>query len=393
MQKELKIIKLTASLLLLLMTTGCWNSRELKDLAIVLGVGLDKPRQSAKNILVTAQIFRPASIQSPGAQGSGGSGGVQDYENIQNTGSTLFDTLRGFTHKLSSKPYFPHIEVLIFGRALAEEGLQKYIDFFVRDPETRLGVKVLIAQNKAGDIFKETPFLGTIPAEDIEKIIKAQEATSKTCTVNLEQFITRLMSKTTSPIAPLVELTGEGEKKRVRVAGTAVFKKDKLAGQLDGTETRGLLWVIDEIKSGIITVKCPDEKSTAELEIIRAQSKITPEIDGDNIRFRVSIKEEGNIGTESGSDNLVLLPAIEALEKAEAAVIQSEVMAAVTKAQKLDTDIFGFGEIIHQRSPALWKDLENKWDDIFPNIEVEVSVQAKLRRSGRIGPPVSPPKE
>lgn len=390
MKSRINFLKLTIiCMILILSTTGCWNRRELDDLGIVMGVAFDKTQNPGK-VQLTAQIVKPAELKTPRKEGGGGVS--EAYMNIKNTGETVFDTLRGFTHKFSQKLYFQHNQVLIFSRDIAQEGLQKYIDFFLRDHETRLTVKVLVAKNKAGEILDVKPQLQKIPAMDITDVLESQAATSQTSQVRLEQFVTRLMSKTTAPIASLIEVSGEGNEKTALVSGTAVFKKDKLAGQLDAAETRGLLWVLGEVKSGIIDVDCPGGGKVS-LEIIRASSKITPEIKDGKIHIKVRIKEEGNLGSQSCPENFTLPPAIEALEKKKAAVIRSEVLAALKKARKLNTDIFGFGDSVHQRYPKLWKEYETRWDEIFPHIEVTVAVEAKLRRMGRISKPAYPEKE
>ncbi|MDT3698028.1 MAG: Ger(x)C family spore germination protein [Thermincola sp.] len=391
MKKRNGFLRLTAiCLIVILSATGCWNRRELNTLAVVMGVGIDKGEDQGQ-VQLTAQIVKPGELKTHQA-GSGGGGG-KAYINIENTGETVFSTIRGFTHKFNQKLYFQHNQILIFSRDIAQEGVEKSIDFFLRDQETRLTVFVLVAKNKAGEILDVQPQLQKIPAIDITNMLESQTATSQTSLVRMNQFVSRLISKTTAPIAPLIEISGANNEKRAYVSGTAVFKKDKLAGQLNDAETRGLLWVLGEVKSGIIDVDCPGGNGKASLEIIRAESKVTPEIKDGKIHITVKIKEEGSLGSQSCSADFTLPTAIEALEKRKVAAIRNEVMAALEKARKLNTDIFGFGDTVHQRYPMLWKEYETRWDEIFPHIEIELSIEAKIRRIGRINKPAYPEKE
>lgn len=48
-------------------------------------------------------------------------------------------------------------------------------------------------------------------------------------------------------------------------------------------------------------------------------------------------------------------------------------------------DVFGIGEEIHREHPYQWKELRNKWDQIFPTVEVSVSVKLKIQNTGDIG--------
>lgn len=379
------LLKEMIYILLVLGLTGCWNRRELDTLAIVMGTGVDKPKESS-GVQLTVQIAKPGEIKTP----EKGGGGDKTYWNIKSTGNTVFYAIRGFTHESSRKLFFPHNQVLIFSRSIAEEGVQKYVDFFIRDPESRLGVWVLVSKGTADEVLDVKSELEKIPSNNIANLVEAQAATSEASYVKLKDFYIRLMSKTTAPIAPFIEISGEGEKKTILISGTAVFKRDKLAGELDKRETRGLLWAIGEVKSGIIVVDCPDGDGKVSLEIIKAEGKITPEITEDRIHIKVDIKEEGNLGDQSCPENLALPPKIELLEKEKAAAIRDEVMAALKKAREFKTDIFGFGDAIHQKYPQQWKNLEDRWDEVFPDIEVEVNVDAKLRLTGRINRPAVP---
>lgn len=363
-------------------TTGCWNRRELNDLAILMGMGIDEARNSGE-VELTAQIAIPSEMKSPQ---KGGSDDGKGYLNINSVGDTVFDAVRGFTHQSSRRIYLPHNQVIIFGRETAEGGVQKYMDFYVRDPETRLNVYVLVANGPASEALNVKSEFDKVPAMDIADLIEGQAATSQTSNVRLKDFLARLMSKTTAPIAPIIEASGEGEKTAF-ISGTAVFKEDRLVGELDKLETRGLLWAIGEVKSGIIVVECPDGDGKVSLEIIRASGKISVEVKEDGIHVKVEIKEEGNLGEQTCTENLALPAKLAALNKEQIKAIQDEVMGAVEKARELNADIFGFGEAVHQKYPKQWKELESVWDRIFPEIKVEVEVDARLNLTGQITRP------
>lgn len=65
-------------------------------------------------------------------------------------------------------------------------------------------------------------------------------------------------------------------------------------------------------------------------------------------------------------------------------------MAAVVRAQELNADIFGFGEEVRRKHPGQWKNMEDKWDELFPGLEVIPEVDAKIRRTGKITKPAQP---
>lgn len=384
-----KLLKTVICILLIMSLSGCWNRRELDTLGIVLGVGVDKPMKYGK-VQITTQIIKPGEIKLHNKE----DGSVaQAFWNVSATGDTVFDTLRNITNKSSRKLFFPHNQVLIFGKSIAEDGIQKYIDFFTRDPETRMNVWVLISEDKAKNILDVKSELEKVPANNIAKLIKGQaDATSQTRAVKLRDLTVGLMSKTTAPTAPFIKVSRDDDKAVAMISGTAVFKDNKLVGNMDKREGRGLLWVLGDVKSGIIEVESSGNAKVS-IEIIGASSKIVPEINNNKIKIKVNIYEEGNIGEQTGTENLSKLTEIASLEKKKDEVIKKEVMAAVKKAQELDADVFGFGDAVHKKYPRQWKSLEDNWDEIFKNIQVEVDVKAKLRLMGRIIKPSVPEKE
>lgn len=50
--------------------------------------------------------------------------------------------------------------------------------------------------------------------------------------------------------------------------------------------------------------------------------------------------------------------------------------------------IFGFGDAVHRKYPKEWKTLQTKWRDVFPTINVEIKVDARLRDTGLSSAPV-----
>jgi spore germination protein KC len=372
----------------LLCLIGCWDRREMNQLGIVSGLAIDQAEEKDK-IKVTAQIIKLSEVSTAG--GSGGSGGIgsgKPYINVTNTGDTFFEALRRFTLFVDRRLYLPHNEVLIFGDKLARSGVRGCIDMFIRDAEPRLTAWVLVAKGEAEEVLDVKTKLEKIPAMCIARLIDGHTATSEIMPADLNMFGQRLMSKTTAPVASLVQVEGTGEEKQARVVGTAVFKQDKLVGYLTLTETRGLLWVLNKVQSGIIVVPEPDGKEKVSLEILRAQCKITPGFKDDGTPYiMLHIKEDANLAEERGGDNLMNARDWKTLERYQADAIRQEIQAALKKAQGLNADIFGFGEQIHKKYPRAWEKIEPHWEQVFPELEVKIAVEANIYRSGLITRP------
>jgi spore germination protein KC len=380
-----KAVKTAACILCMLSLTGCWNSRELNALSIVMGVGIDRAEQPGQ-VRITAQIVRPAEFGSSKSGGEGGSSG-DAFWNAKNTGDTVFATIRDMTNQVSRKLFFSHSRIVVSGKSLADKGVQGSVDFFARDPEPRNTVYVLVAEGSAEEILDTKAKLEKIPAIKIANMVEGQAAAmSQASAVKLSDFIQRLMSKTTAPVATMIGITGEGEDQVATITGTAVFKQDKLVGKLDKTEGRGLLWVLGEVKLSILVVEGPTAASSVWKASGRAEGNARdPGWTGhheDQSHRRRERRED------TGTAPLNTTDALAYLEQKKTEKIRSEILAAFEKAKELKADIFGFGDAVHKKYPDEWKEMEEKWDEIFPTIELELDIDAQLRLTGRINNPV-----
>lgn len=381
MKKTLVII---FCIIVSLSITGCWSSSELNDCAFVMGIAVDQGSEP-DNILMTVQVAKPSGFKSTI---TGGGSSEDAFWNVANEGETVFSTIRGFTHESGRKLNFQHNAVLIYGHDIAEKGIQDWLDLFVRDHEFRASTWIAVAREDAAGVLDATPDLETIPAVQIDKMMGSQEYTSETYAITLLDFLKRLKSDTTAPVAPLISASGEEENKTIQLSGTAVFDEEKLVGELSETETRGLMWVEGNVKSGIIVVEGPGGKGNVELEIFQAKSKVTPVMKDGQLSIKVEIQEKGNLGAQTCDEDLAPTEKLEVLGESQNKAIKAEIEAALKKAQELDADIFGFGDAVYRKYPKQWKELKDQWDEIFPTLEVEIKVQSEVYGTGSITKPV-----
>ncbi|MGB9791735.1 MAG: Ger(x)C family spore germination protein, partial [Thermacetogeniaceae bacterium] len=381
------LAKLVVAIIPVLFLSGCWDRRELNTLALVSGVGLDVA-STPNRIVLTLQIIRPGEIKQPGAGAGGGGGGAASRSATRvgsSTGETVDQAIKNFITQTSRCVYFPHSQIIVIGKEAAKRGIYPLLDFFIRNPQPRPTSLVIIAAGRAGDVLLCEDGIEKIGAFGIARSIKAAAENSFTPAVTLQELTERLMSKTAAPIAPLVEIYEEKEStgkkmKRVRVKGTAVFKGDKLVGELGLKETRGLMWVLGKVKDGVITV--PSHDGDQSLEIRHARSKVKAELKENRLLVRVEIAVESMLGDQKNSKNLASPSGISSLERMQANFVRSDVLAALASSRELNADIFCFGEEFHGKYPGIWPELEARWDELYKNIDVIVNVRSHVCDTG-----------
>jgi spore germination protein KC len=376
--------------------SGCWDYHRLRKLAIVSGVGFDIDPATGEH-LVTYQTIIPSKVKgstasSSGEQTGGGISPAVQLDHIK--GNTWSEPFRNYATQGTRTLFFPHNQIDILGKEVAKQGVYPLIEYILRFTQSRPNRLVVVAQDKASDILAARAGMEVIPAMGIADEVKLSAEFSKYPAISILEFANRLMSKTTAPILPIISIfeeTGPDGKKvnKVHVTGTAVFKGDKMVGELNEQESRGMLWVIDKIKKGFVVVDAPDGSGKASLAITQAKSKIIPELTDEKITINIVIEEQSDLTEYNGSRNLddILLKQI---EESQAEAIQKEVMAALNRSFALNADVFGFGEAVHRKYKKDWPDLEARWDEIYPGLDVVIQVKTHVNQTGDISKAVIP---
>ncbi|MDD3024869.1 MAG: Ger(x)C family spore germination C-terminal domain-containing protein, partial [Syntrophomonadaceae bacterium] len=138
----------------------------------------------------------------------------------------------------------------------------------------------------------------------------------------------------------------------------------------------------DMIQGGVFAIRSPlDETNWVTLELSRSQAKITPVFQNSDIKMKIVIKAEGNFYEQGGSGDLLTIKELPRIEEAGSQVIKSHISACIDKAQSLESDILGWGQMVHSSNPELWKEMQADWDSIFPTITSEIEVKYEIRRS------------
>ena len=377
------IKKLFMIILCTLFLTGCWDRRELNELGIVLATGLDKG--SAGELVLTSQVVRPAAIRKQG----GGGGQESPIEIITARGSTVFEAIKNISKEFDKNVTFSHNKVLLIDEQLARDGLLPILDFLARSYEIRGTCWMIIAKDSmASKILGEKHGMNNTQAIYMNDIIVNKKQNSEVSAINILDMLKAVGGNEINPICGVMEIIQEKTKevthKGVKLTGTAVFKKDKLVGFLSDIETRGLNWVTGEVKGGVINVPSPTIKNKLiAIEIKRSSVSVKPKIEDETISFVIEVKEEGAIVEEQTLTDVSKLPVLEEIENSQKMVIEKEIKRTVDKVQKeYGSDNFGFGKALNDKYPDKWKEVKDRWEDMFPEVKYTVEVDAKIRNTG-----------
>lgn len=381
------------TLISLLFLTGCWNSRELNEMAIVVGIGIDKVPESGQ-YRVSLQIVNPSSFAA--SKASGGGKGMMPNIVYSSTDQTLFSAFRKTTQKVSRRLFFAHSQLLVIGEPLAKKGINDLFDFFERSHELRLTSSVVIARGlKAEALLKTLTPLETTSAESVrDKLL----VTSGTWAYNADEDVLSIIKSMHGPGEPVisgVRVIGdpaEGEKKSnlerslpsttIEMKGIGIFADRKLTAWLDGESARGAVWALNKMKSTIVNIDCDNKKEAISIEIIRSSTKVRAIMRSGKPVLSLHVKEEGNLSEADCPINPDKHKVLVKLQKQLTEETRKEIKAAIKAAQRKKSDIFGFSTEMERTHPTEWKKMKNNWPAIYSQSEVEVHVEAYIRRTG-----------
>lgn len=364
-----------------LLTTGCWNRRELDKIGIVTEVGID--RGENQQIEYTVQIIIPSAIK----RSDGGSGEQKSSMTLSSSGDTIFDAVRDLTEKSGRRLNYSHNMAVVVGAEMAREGVLPILDFFVRDHEMRFKMWFVVTSGKASDIVKASSPLEKFSAKNLELLHKDYDIVSKSVAVNMLEFFNEVTDESLQAVSGRVEVENPKEEKGLLLNGAGVFRRDKLIGWLDPMKTRGYLWVRDKIKSGIITIPCPDQEDKfISLEIKKVKSSIKPYLDEGKMKYRIEVSVESTIGDQMCDKDFSNPETIKLIEDAQQKKVTEEIEPIFEEAQKnLKLDILGLGEATMHKFPKEWKEMKENWEAEFPNAEIQLQVKSKIDHTGLIG--------
>lgn len=378
-------------MVLSLFLTGCWDRRELNELAITVAMGIDKVEDEYQ---VTAQVVVPSEVSLKGSTGR------SSVTLFQSTGETVYEAFRKMTKDTPRKIYPGHLKMLVIGEELAKEGLGESLELLSRDWELRSDFYVVVAKDiTAAEVLNVTTTLEIIPAEKMAGALKTSEsAWASASGMTIDDLIADLTSEGKEAVLTGILVLGDKEigatkqnvesitpSARIHLDEIAVFKNDTLVGWLTDRQSRGYNKITNSVKTTVSTISCPEE-GKASIEVIKFNTEVKGKVKNGKPEIDIKMQVNMNLGAVECKIDLTKPETIVELEKIYEKELKEVIEETLEVAQKqYGIDIFGFGDAIHRSNPKEWKKIKDQWDEeFFPELAVNIKVDAKLQQMGTV---------
>lgn len=399
------------------MLTGCFDRRELDDLAYPIALGFDKGK--ANELRMTLQLAVPTNIA--GGEGGGGGDGAESVAVVTVDTPTIYSGLNMLNTFVSKQINLSHVKAIIFSQELAKQGVSKYLHAMIRNREFRPNARVIVSRGSAEEFIGAVqPKLETNPAKYYEQLLSGYKYTGFTADSQLITFYHETESNTLQPVAILAgvngfkssddfdiknstykqkdrtqplegdflagDLTKTGDLK-IEVMGLAVFNGGKMIGEIDGEETTFHLMVQGEFNSTYLTM--PDPMKSGNFVVLDvSRSRITKkevQMVGDKPKLYASVFLESDILSIQSGIDYESMDNIGKLEGAAEEFIKKGIIRYLDRTIKeFGSDINGFGKEAKGKF-LTWKEWEQfDWLSKYKESTYDVEVDVKIRRPGLI---------
>ncbi len=308
---------------------------------------------------------------------------------------------------ISKKVNLSHCKAIVISEELANEGISEYIFTLVNNLELRPDCNVIISRCRASDYLENSqPTLESVSARYYEFTLNSSEYTGFTEDVKLSNFYSDMLSTTTQAHAILGGINAnsthqnhsnlppydtEGSYKAdetpiksetgLENMGIAVFKKDKLVGELTGMESLCHLLVVNKFESAVISIPNPyNVDSVISLYISYSKKpKTSVKIINGTPYIECNINLTANIHSLDKDLNYSDQNTLKTIEEYANSYLEQSISSYLYKtAKEYKTDIGNFGRhVINNYST--WNDwIESDWLYNYQNSFFTVNVETNI---------------
>jgi len=370
-----------AVLAVMALAGGCWDKKELNEVAVVIGVGVDLGNDDRFNL--TAQVIKPTT---QGANGSSGGSELPTWS-ITASGITFTDAVSELNRISPRRLYWPHLQIVIFGEALARKGISPVLTWFERDRDSRSGTFVTVTRGKAEDLLNQKIELGSVPAKSMADLINNAQIRQLPARQMTLRRLTGILS--TPGMDPTLDIINpreiRGKVETYELAGAAVFRGDKMVDSVTNETVHGLAIANNRYENAILTVACPrNDKAYASYQLTDFQSRMRVDwVDG-RPRALLDVFIEGNVNDQTCQEQILTPAAMDELEKNVADKIEELVTGMFEKGADRRSDVFGIGRKLRMRHPAVWRKIGPDWPSELQRVKLEIQTKSNIRRGGLV---------
>lgn len=396
-----KIKKIIIFFIVIVLTIGfnsSYRAINLSNIAIVVAMAIDTSEDN--NLKVTFQ-FTPASSVSE-------TGTTEKAESIINTinASSISSAINLMNSYIGKELSLSHCKLIVFSEELASQGISDEIFTLMNDNQVRPSTNIVISKCSAKYYIENSkPLLEPLLTKYYEVYNNSSQFTGFTTDASIGEFFNHLNCKNCEAYAILGGINSEqndtdtsinsqkdsaikandssvtGDLRSENV-GLAVFKDDKLVGELTAIENLSFLCTRNDIDGFLISVPDPNDDSKY-IDVYLTPSKdckINVDIINGSPYIKVDYKFTGRIYSMTKTSDYLDNVNLSAISESCNSYLKSVFTSYLYKTSKdLNSDINGFGEHALNNFFTLEESGKYNWQENYKNSFFDVTVDTNVK--------------
>ncbi|MEC2078372.1 Ger(x)C family spore germination protein [Metabacillus fastidiosus] len=378
-----KYILFSLFFLLVIILSGCYDSRAPERIAYAHGMAID---YKDGEYTVYLQLINYGMLAK--SEASGGDQNVPPDVRKTGKGKNINEAIFNIYPSAQQEIYFGNLSFIILSdRLLKEKGISTVVDIWSRYPETRYQIYFYTGDDIIEQIIAVKPVLDV--SKSLNRLADPKnsfEQNSTTPMVTLRELLIALNEPGYTAIIPKVFLTQDKEStsmKTIDIVGfdgiTLYDNHNKFLGNLMYEEAYGYRWINKEFsRTNLQLVK--DDQTLATMIINGKKTKIKPIISNNSFRFKIEVEVKGSI-SEIDKNGVT----VEEMERAAIEQIKREIMRTYTHALKIDADVYRLSEVLYRKNVSVWKQYEEKGKIPLNTKSIDIDVKVFIEDAWKEG--------
>lgn len=351
--------------------SGCWDVEELSKRGIANAVFFDTASPG--------QLKMGVVLAVPGTEIPPIVGTTQQFEKrhyvITGEGNSMVEAWTEVHATTARNIFFGQTRAIILSEALASrENINDLLDFIGRIPLIPPNSNVLVAKDDPAELMERPNRDNYVPGNYVDFYFQSPGIRSLAIPVDLWRVNSIIDQKTGDPFIPLIEASQDN----YLIAGTALFSRNRMVGELSKNETETLA-LLRGTDVGYLTIPLGRNEHAA-FNNVRSKAEINTNILPDeSLAFNVVVNIQGDL-VETFPHREIGWQQKKEIERRAERLIKTDLERLIAKLQGLNTDPVGFHGKMRVAYPREWEDVD--WNQVYPTAEFTVDASFTVKETG-----------
>lgn len=393
-----KILKNVFVILLLLVFilgfSKSYTSYSIDNLAFITAIGIDVSDSDLTKLKVTFQ-FTTSSNSSDLSESA------QSKTSISSVEATSIDSAINLMNAHIGKELkLSHCKLIVFSEKLAQLGIGDIVYTLINNIQVRPNANIVISKcNSEYYLNNSNPSLENYVTKYYEIFPNSGKYTGYTTNATIGNFFYALTTDTCEPYAILggvekdestfksIDNTNSGNSpitssRKTENIGLAVFKDDKLVGELSAIETLAFSIIRNDINTFMISIPNPDDTNKLLDVYLYADSNTSSSVSiiNDTPYVKISTKFTGGVSSVSNDSKYLEKSTLDEISNCVNNYLESKISTYLYRTSKdLKSDINCLGKECLSKFMT-WNEFENySWEDKYKDAFFDVHVETNIK--------------